>query len=402
MTSANGRLLDEARALLPDAITMRRRIHMNPELGLDLPETKATLLESLRGIDVEILESSTTSGVVAALRGARPGPVLVLRGDMDALPMPEDTDLEFKSKVSEAMHACGHDSHVAMLAQSVRLLDSHRDELSGTVKFMFQPGEEGFAGAKHMLDEGLLDDADAAFAIHIFPLLPNGTIWSRRGALLASADGFEIEIVGKGGHASMPHHAVDPIPVACELVQAIQSFVTRRIDAFDPAVVTVAKIQGGTTGNVIPENATIAGTIRTVSELTRATVHEGIGTLARGIARAHGLEARVTLQKGYPVTVNHGGFTDFTLDTARELLGEDRVFEQPNPAMGAEDWSFVLQRVPGAMVFLGVRPEQGEPAPCHSNRMVLNEGGMLQGIALHAAMALRFLDGEKRDFGHPA
>ncbi len=398
MTSPDGQLLDEARALLPDAISMRRRIHMNPELGLDLPETKATVLDSLRGLDVEILESRTTSGVVAVLRGSHPGPTLVLRGDMDALPMPEDTDLEFKSKVSGAMHACGHDSHVAMLAHSVRLLESHREELRGTVKFMFQPGEEGHAGAKHMLDEGLLDDADAAFAIHIYPLLPNGTIWSRRGALLASADEFSVELVGRGGHASMPHHAVDPIPVACELVQAIQSFVTRRIDAFDPAVVTVARIEAGTTGNVIPEHATIAGTIRTVSERTRATVHEGLERLAHGIAGAHGLEAKVHLRHGYPVTVNHGAFTDFTLDTARGLLGADRVFEQPSPAMGAEDWSFVLQRVPGAMVFLGVRPDEGDPAPCHSNRMVLNEEGMVQGIAMHAALALRYLDGEKRDF----
>jgi hippurate hydrolase len=398
MASSTTLLLDEARSLLPDAITMRRRIHMNPELGLDLPETKATVLESLHGLDLEILESRTTSGVVAVLRGSSPGPTIVLRGDMDALPMPEDTDVEFKSKVSGAMHACGHDSHVAMLAHAVRLLDSHRDELQGTVKFMFQPGEEGHAGAKHMLDEGLLDDVDVGFAIHIFPLLPNGSIWTRRGALLASADTFSVKIIGQGGHASMPHHAADPIPVACEVVQAIQSFVTRRVDAFDPAVVTVAKIEGGTTGNVIPEHATISGTIRTVSERTRETVHQGLEQLAQGIASAHGLEAQVSLQHGYPVTVNHGAFADFTLDTARDLLGDQSVGELPSPAMGAEDWSFVLQRVPGAMVFLGVRPAEGEPAPCHSNRMVLNEEGMAQGIAMHAAMALRYLDGEKRDF----
>ena len=391
-------LLREVEGLLPDAVTMRRRIHMNPELGLDLPETKSTVLQSLQGLDLELLESVSTSGVVAVLRGARPGPTLLLRGDMDALPMPEDTDLEFKSKVSGAMHACGHDSHVAMLAQAVHLLDRHRDELSGTVKFMFQPGEEGHGGAKHMLDEGLLDDADAAFALHIFPLLPNGTIWTKPGPLLASADSFGIDFVGKGGHASMPHHTIDPIPAACELVQALQSFVTRRVDAFDPAVVTVARIEAGTTGNVIPELATIQGTIRAVSERTRQSVHEGIRRLAVGISQAHGLEARVHLVEGYPVTVNHHGFTDFAMETARELLGAERVFEQPNPAMGAEDWSFVLQRVPGAMAFLGVRPDDAEPVPCHSNRMVLNESGMVQGIAMHAAVALRYLDGEKRDF----
>lgn len=391
-------LLHEAQGLLPDAVTLRRRIHTHPELGLDLPETKAAVLQSLQGMDLEILESEATSGVVAVLRGARPGPTLVLRGDMDALPMPEDTDLEFKSKVSGAMHACGHDSHVAMLAQAVRLLDGHRDELSGAIKFMFQPGEEGAAGARYMLDEGLLDDADAAFALHIFPLLPVGTIATRSGALLAAADEFEIELLGRGGHASMPHHTVDPIPVVCELVQALQSFVTRRVDAFDPAVVTVARIESGTTTNVIPESATIAGTIRTVSERTRERVHEGIQTLAKGIADAHGLEARLSLHRGYPVTVNHDGFTTFAIEIARELLGAESVIVQPNPAMGAEDWSYVLQRVPGTMAFLGVRPDDAEPAPCHSNRMVLNEAGMVHGIALHAAVALRYLDGEKREF----
>ncbi len=391
-------LLREAQALLPEAVKLRRRIHMHPELGLDLPETKAAVLQSLEGMDLEVLESKTTSGVVAALCGARPGPTLVLRGDMDALPMPEDTDLEFKSKVSGAMHACGHDSHVAMLAQAARLLHQHRDQLSGTVKFMFQPGEEGHAGAKHMLDEGLLDDADAAFALHIFPLLPNGIVATRPGPLLASADLFEIEVVGRGGHASMPHHAVDPIPVACELVLALQSYVTRRVDAFDPAVITVARIHAGTTGNVIPESATIAGTIRSISERTREQVQAGIQRLAKGITEAHGLEARVQLQPGYPVTVNHDRFTEFAMETARELLGAERVIEQPAPAMGAEDWSYVLQRVPGAMAFLGVRPDDAEPVPCHSNRMVLNEAGMVQGIALHAAVALRYLDGQPRNF----
>ncbi len=397
-------LLRQAAALLPDAVTLRRRIHMHPELGLDLPETKLAVLDSLRGLDVEIAESATTSGVVATLRGGAPGPTLLLRGDMDALPMPEDTELEFKSKVAGAMHACGHDSHVAMLAGAARVLESRRHELVGTVKFMFQPGEEGHHGARFMIEEGLLQDepkVDAAFAIHIFPMIPVGVIASRPGPMLASADQFEIELVGKGGHASMPHHAVDPIPVACEVVQALQTFVTRRVDAFNPAVVTVAKIESGTTFNVIPENARLGGTVRAVSETTRKIVHDGIAQVARGIAEAHGLEAKVDLRLGYPVTVNHGEFTHFALDTARELLGPDHVLETPHPVMGAEDWSYVLQEVPGSMMFLGVRPGDAEAVPCHSNRMVLNEEGMQHGIALHAAMALRYLDGEKREFAHP-
>lgn len=398
MAIPGNELIREAQALLGDAVAMRRRIHMNPELGLDLPETKQTVLEALRGLELEILESSTTSGVVALLRGRRPGPTLVLRADMDALAMPEDTGLEFASKVAGVMHACGHDAHVAMLAHAARLLEPRRDELCGAVKFMFQPGEEGHHGARFMIEEGLLDDADAAFAIHIFPLQRCGVVSSKPGPMLASADEFQVELIGRGGHASMPHDAVDPIPVACELVQALQSFVTRRVNAFDPAVVTVARIEAGTAYNVIPETAVIGGTIRAVSEGARELVHDGIGRVARGIAGAHGLEARVELRLGYPVTINHDGFTDFALDTARELLGPERVVEQPTPAMGAEDWSYVLQRLPGCMVILGVRPDDADPAPCHSNRMVLNEGGMVQGIALHAAVALRYLDGEERPF----
>jgi amidohydrolase len=390
-------LISEAKALLPDAVKLRRRIHQHPELGLELPETKRALLEALAGIDLKIVECTTTSGVIATLEGSRPGPTLLLRADMDALPMPEDTNLEFKSRVPGAMHACGHDSHVAMLAGAARLLDAHRDQLAGRVKLMFQPGEEGHAGARFMLEEGLLrnPDVDAAFAIHIYPLIPNGVVGTRRGPILASADSFEIRVSGKGGHASMPHDTLDPIPAACEVVQALQTFVTRRVNAFDPAVVTVARIEAGTTGNVIPEHAILAGTIRAVSERSRATAHEGIERVARGVAAAHGLEVDVQITPGYPVTVNDVDFAGFSLDTARELLGENNVLEAPTPLMGAEDFSFVLQQVPGAMVFLGVRPDDAEAVPCHSNRMVLNEAGMATGIALHAAMALNYLDGSR-------
>jgi len=387
-----------AEELLPRAIDLRRRIHRHPELGLQLPETRRAILEDLEGLDLELELSQKTSGIVATLRGAKPGPSIVLRGDMDALPMPEDTDLAFKSEVDGAMHACGHDSHVAMLSGAARLLAAHRDQLAGNVMFMFQPGEEGFHGAKLMLDEGLLDGADAGFAIHIFPIVPCGMVASKRGALMASADEFKIELRGRGGHASMPHQALDPIPAACELVGALQTMVTREADAFDPVVVTVSVVHAGTTYNVIPETARVGGTIRSISERARKRTHDAIGRVARGIADAHGLEADVELILGYPVTINHDAFTDFALDTARALLGGDKVVESPNPVMGAEDWSYVLQRIPGCMVILGVRPDDAAPAPCHSNRMVLNEQGMATGIALHGAVALRYLDGEQRAF----
>ena len=259
-------LLQASREQLPGAVAMRRQIHMHPELGLDLPETRNTVLAALRGLDLEIQESTKTSGLVATLRGAKPGPTLLLRGDMDALPMPENTDVEFRSKVEGTMHACGHDAHTAMLASAIPVLHDRRSQLAGNVQFMFQPGEEGDGGARIMLEEGLLDEADAGFAMHIFPLLPCGMVATRSGPIFASADIFKVEVIGKGGHASMPHDAHDPIPVACEIVQALQSFVTRRVNAFDPAVITVARIQAGTTDNVIPETAHLEGTMRAVSE----------------------------------------------------------------------------------------------------------------------------------------
>jgi hippurate hydrolase len=396
MNLRDSKLLAEAADLLPGAVRLRRRIHENPELGLDLPETTAAVLETLDGLDVEIVRSQKTSGLMVTLRGGKPGPTVLLRGDMDALPMPEDTGLEFESRNAGRMHACGHDAHTSMLAHAVHLLDRHRSDLRGDVVFMFQPGEEGYRGAKVMIDEGLLDieGLEAAFAMHIAPQLPVGRVAGKGGAILAAADSFEIQVRGRGGHASMPHDTADPIPVACEIVQALQSFVTRRIDVFDPVVLTVARISAGTAGNVIPESAEMLGTLRSTSERARKRAQEGIDRVARQIAAAHELEAEVTLVEGYPVTVNDDGFAQFAASVTRDLLGESAWVTMPNPAMGAEDFSYVLHRVPGAMVLLGVRPEGSDhPAPAHSNRMQLNEDGMRVGIALHAAIALQFLEG---------
>ena len=395
-------ILDEAGAQLPGAVELRRRLHERPELGNDLPTTQAAVLEAIDDLDLGVTLGTTTSGIVAVLDGAEPGPTVLLRGDMDALPMPEDTGLEFASRNDGAMHACGHDAHVAMLAGAARLLAARRGALRGRVAFMFQPGEEGHHGAKHMLDDGLLATAGAgaepvsmAFAIHQSPTIPSGLVATKGQALLASADEFEITIRGRGGHASMPHHTSDPIPIACELVTSIQAMVTRRVDVFDPAVVTVAKIRGGTTTNVIPETATLWGTIRTVSEKTRLAVMEDIERLAQGLAIAHGATAEVELTHGYPVTVNHDDAAAFALATAQQVLGEHSAVEMPTPVMGAEDWSYVLQQVNGAMAFLGTRPKGVAPhqvAPNHSNRMVLDEGAMAAGIATYSAVALRWLE----------
>jgi amidohydrolase len=392
------RLLEEARGLLPAAIALRRRVHQKPELGLDLPLTTEAVIEGLNGLEVGIARGPSTSGLIVTLSGAKPGRTILLRGDMDALPMPEDTGLDFASEFPGRMHACGHDSHTAMLVQAVHLLHRHRDELSGTVKFMFQPGEEGYGGAHLMMQDGLLDaepKPDAAFALHIWPNTKSGAIVGRPGPILASADYWAITIKGRGGHASMPHDAIDPIPVAFEIGLALQAMVTRRIDIFDPVVLTCTKLTAGTTNNLIPESAEMLGTLRATSERARERAHEGIRRVASSIAAAHLCEAAVTIRRGYPVTVNDGGFVDFARGVATDLLGADNYIDRPAPLMGAEDFSYVLQRIPGCIMFLGVMPDghdgHDHVAPCHSNRMMLNEDAMAVGIAMHASVAHRFL-----------
>ncbi len=394
----------QAQDLLGDTITLRRTLHEWPELGNELPITRDRVLESLDGLPLTVTTHESTSGIVALLEGSRPGPTMLLRGDMDALPMPEDTGLEFASHVDGCMHACGHDTHTAMLSSAARLLSDRRDEIAGRVLFMFQPGEEGHHGARFMLDEGLLDvpnlsdgtpsPVDAAFALHITSALPSGWVSGRGGPVMASADTMMIRVTGRGGHASEPHRALDPIPVACEIVQALQTMITRSIDVFDPSVVTVGRISAGTTNNVIPEVAEIEGTIRATSERTRAKVHDGIRRVAEGVAAAHGCDVGIDIVYGYPVTSNDDEFAEFSLGLARDLVGSDATVRLPHPVMGAEDFSYVLQNVPGAMMFLGGTPEGLNPAtapPNHSNRVTFDEPAMAVGTALYASAALRHL-----------
>jgi hippurate hydrolase len=399
-------LLDEARDLLGDASGLRREIHRWPEQGNDNPTTRDQILEAIEPLGLDVKRHETTSGIAALLTGGEPGPTVLLRADTDALPMPEDTGLDFSSKVDNTMHACGHDTHVAMLVGAARLLAARRDKLRGRVLFMFQPGEEGHHGARFMLDEGLLDvpvlaggapsPVSAAYAIHTTSALNTGFISTRPGPLMASADEIHILVKGRGGHASEPFRALDPIPIACEIVQAMQTMITRRIDVFDPAVVTVGRITAGTTNNVIPETAEIEGTIRAVSERTRSSVHDGIKRVAEGIAAAHDAEVSIEIVHGYPVTINGNDAADTALGVASALLGERNTIRLPHPIMGAEDFSYVLQRVPGAMIFLGGTHPDRNPAtaaPNHSNRVMFDEEAMVTGMALHTALALHHLSG---------
>ncbi|CAN1485421.1 AbgB Metal-dependent amidase/aminoacylase/carboxypeptidase [Sphingomonadaceae bacterium] len=386
---------DNADAILPDLIELRRAIHREPELGLQNPKTLAKIKDALAGLPLEFREGPSTTGLLAVLKGPSNGRTVLLRGDMDALPLHEDTGLDFSSETAGAMHACGHDTHVAMLVGAAKMLCARKDELAGTVYFMFQPGEEGHHGARFMLDDGLIDPLpDAAFALHIMPNAPHGIFTGRAGPLLASSDVLSIKVKGAGGHASMPHDATDPIPVACEIVSAIQSMVTRKISVFDPAVITIAKIEAGTTNNIIPETASMLGTIRTLSPKRRAMVAEELHRLIPAIAAAHGCSAEVHIEQGFPVTICDNHAVRFGQQVVEAQFGTESWMSLDHPIMGAEDFAYVLEKVPGAMFFLGASHEGDDWRSCcglHSNRMVLDERVMAKGAALHAALAERFL-----------
>lgn len=399
-------LLEAARAIADDITALRRAIHAEPELGLHTPLTRDKVRAALAGLPLEWREGPSTTGLVATLKGgAGAGRSVLLRGDMDALPMPEETGLPFASTIPGTMHACGHDAHTAMLVGAARLLCARQDSLRGEVRFMFQPGEEGHHGARFMLDDGLLGGGahgplpDAAFALHVMPNAPHGLVTGKAGPLMAAADQLEITVRGAGGHASMPHQAHDPVPVACEIATALQTLVTRQFDAHDPVVVTIARIEGGTAHNVIADFAKLKGTMRTLSPRHRARLHAAVQQLATGIASAHGLSAEVVIEEGFPVTICDPRAVDLAEAAVTDLFGAPAWRRLERPIMGAEDFSYVLEHVPGAMLFLGVSHEGEDWTQCcgiHSTRMLLDETVLPQGAALLAGLAERFLE---RGFG---
>lgn len=397
----NESLLEEARAIADGIVGLRRAIHAEPELGLHTPRTRDKVRAALADLPLEWREGPSTTGAVALLKGSAPGRTVLLRGDMDALPMPEETGLEYASQVPGTMHACGHDAHTAMLAGAVRLLCQRRDTLKGDVLFMFQPGEEGFHGAKFMLEDGLLGGGahgplpDAAFALHVMPNAKHGLVAGRNGALLASADQFEIVIEGRGAHGAMPHDGLDPVPIACEVVTALQALVARQFNAHDPVIATVAQIQAGTAHNVIADFATLKGTLRTLSPRHRGKLHAALEQLAKGIASAHGASATVTITPGFPVTNCDARAVDLGERVSLDLFGEGSFRRLEQPIMGAEDFSYVLEQVPGAMFFLGVAEEGADWHSCpaiHSPRMKVDETVLPRGAALLAGLGERFLE----------
>ncbi|MFJ2738108.1 M20 family metallopeptidase [Streptomyces sp. NPDC087440] len=388
-------MLSNAGEIQDDLVALRRRLHREPELGLSLPRTQEKVLDALAGLPLEITLGKGLSSVTAVLRGGRPGGAVLLRGDMDALPLQEKTGLDYASEIAGRMHACGHDLHTASLVGAARLLSAERDALSGDVVFMFQPGEEGFNGAGLMIDEGVLEAAgkplDAAYALHVASnTLPAGMVASRPGPITTASDVLHVTVHGRGGHGSAPHNALDPVPATCEVVTAINTWTSRTFDIFDPVVVSVGSFHAGSQQNVIPETAAFQATVRSFSAANQERLAEGLPLLVRSIAAAHGLEAEVTYERLYPVTVNTPDETDFAMDTARELFGGERVWLSPQPSAGSEDFSYVLQQVPGAMLLLGATPPGLDPAtapPIHSPAAVFDDGVLGPQAALLAELA---------------
>ena len=399
---------DDAKGLQEDLVLLRRDLHRIPEIGLNLPRTQERVLAALDGLPLEITLGSGLNSVTAVLRGTGPAAdnsggdggakqAVLLRGDMDALPVVEKTGREFAA-AGPNMHACGHDLHTAMLVGAARLLSARRDRLAGDVVFMFQPGEEGDDGAGHMIREGVLDAAGprviGAYGLHVMSdKLPRGNFVSRAGTFMAGADEIAVTVRGAGAHGSRPHTGKDPVPVACEMVVALQTLVTRKFDIFDPVVITVGEFHAGTAANIIPDDATFHVTMRSFSRESRARLLDAVVDLFNGLASAYGCTAEITYKEQYPPTVNHAADVDFLEEVVNEVYGEERFARIPNPNPGAEDFSRVLEQVPGTYAFLGASTvEDYASAPSnHSPLADFDDAVLGDGAALLAELADRRL-----------
>ncbi|PVE98242.1 M20 family metallopeptidase [Microbacterium sp. TPD7012] len=384
-----------AEELREDLIGVRRELHRAVETGLDLPRTQEILLRELEGLGLEITLGTSLSSITAVLRGGRPGPVVLLRGDMDGLPVTEATGLPFAS-TSGAMHACGHDLHMAGLLGAVRLLVACRDELSGTVIFMFQPGEEGQAGGRIMIEEGVLDAAGqrpvAAYAIHVDSATPRGQIVTREGAMMASASAMRMTLRGTGGHAAFPQLGIDPVPVAAQLILAVQAFTARRLPATDQAVISITRLSSDSeASNVLAASVFLEANIRTLSQATLDTVRAQLPVLLTGIAEANGCTLEIEFIASYPVTYNDPAETREVLQVLDDLVGAERVTRLEAPSMASEDFSYVLQEVPGALVFVGAAPDSG-PLPLHSDDAIFDDAVLPLQAQVLAELAWRRLE----------
>lgn len=371
---------------------LRREFHMYPELGFQEKRTARRVAEELQAMDLEVHTGIAETGVVAVLPGARPGPRVLLRADMDALPIQEANEIPYASKHPGVMHACGHDGHTAILLTVARLLHQRRDEMPGTVIVLFQPAEEGLGGAARMLEEGVLErfQPDMALALHLWNGEPVGWVGIAPGPVMAAADEVTLRIRGRGGHGAMPHRTRDPITAAGHLLVALQSLLAREVDPLDSAVLSIGQIHGGTAFNVIPEEVVLRGTMRTFQEDTRAHLQQRVTELAQTLAAAFGCQAEITWSEATPAVVNHPQVTQAVEEALREAWPEARLV--PERTMGSEDMALFLQRVPGCYFFVGsANPERGLNYPHHHPRFDFDEAVLPRAAALMAAATWKLL-----------
>jgi len=386
------RLSDDVKAVAPDVVAIRRDVHQHPEAGFKETRTADLIERRLAAIRVDAKRIAGT-GILATIKGAKPGPTMLVRADIDGLPVTELNEVPYRSQVPGMMHACGHDGHVATALGAATVLAGRRDKLAGTIKFMFQPAEEGPGGAMPMIEAGILDKpkVDAAFAMHMWNDLAVGKIGARPGPVFASADEFTIKITGKGGHGAAPHQVIDPIVAAAHITLALQTIVSRKPHPLKSAVVTVGQIHGGVRHNIISDTATLNGTCRALEKPVRSMIQKEIRAIAKGVASGLGAWADVEWRDGYPPTVNDPEMTELVRAAAAQVVGEGNVVEQ-DITMGAEDMSYVLERTPGCYWLLGsANAKKGLDYPHHSARFDFDEESLPIGVQVWTKIAERFL-----------
>lgn len=386
-------ILSKAEQLKQKLIDLRRDFHQHPELGLQEVNTAKKVEGVLKGLGIETKMLVNGTGVRGFLKGPKPGKTIALRADMDALPIQEETDLPYQSQNKGVMHACGHDAHTAMLLGAAMILSEKKVELKGNVVFIFQPAEEIGAGAKAMAEGGVLKEVDRIFGLHVYSILPFGTLGYRPGPLMAAGDFFDVKITGRGGHGAQPHLTVDPIVIATNAINAIQTIVSREVDPLESAVVSICKMEAGEAYNVIPEIATFGGTIRSHKPELREFVPKRVKEILDGVVLGMRGNYEFNLMNKFPATITDQQMTAFVVDVAKEILGEDKI-SMMKPLMGSEDFSFYLQKIPGTFAFLGVgNKEKGIIYPQHHPKYNIDEDILPIGTTLHVAVALEYLKG---------
>ena len=381
-------LVDVPDSVVRDVIELRRDFHAHPELGFEEVRTAGVVVNRLRRLGYEVRTGIAETGVLGILRTGKPGRCVLLRADMDALPVEEQGDLPFASTVTGKMHACGHDAHVAILLGAAGMIMERRDALCGTIVLCFQPAEEGKGGAAAMVAQGVLDDphVDVVYGLHVWSQAPIGVVSTRPGPMMAASDSIEITVKGRGGHGAQPDHTVDPIATAAQFVSTVQTVVSRKLDPLEPTVVTIGAIHGGTVHNVIPDDVRMLGTVRTFNEDLRDVMAAKIEQVLSGCCESAQARYDYAYLRRYPVTSNDPEQAEYVLDLATRTLGANNVGEQPK-IMGAEDFSFMLQRRPGCYFFLGAEIDAEVDRPHHSPRFAIDERAFANGVRMMVALA---------------